>query len=561
MKDSLVTYRRILLLMIGVALACATVQSRMLYPKQWHRLSSSQLLKMGHHYDMSQHLDSAVVCYTIAASRLDDNPHGEQLHDGIRACYKLGTIYQFRYYNYQKAADCLLQGKQAAEQAGDSSLIALLCHELGCLYLQYESAHQESDFAQSIPYLEQACRNAPQGDPLDSLYVFNLITTGLQFNQVHRTLGVAHDYCRRQRVANSVTDLCHAAMCINDKNPSEALVWIDHALKRVMTVDDVQHARLTAVVRIIKSKLLDQLGRDSESLAELDRYEQIVRRYNFKEGVPDIYDQKYAFYKRRGNEALARDNRLRYLEVVDSLSGVTQLPYLIKASSVFDLQRATEEARQQEARRARLTQTLWLVTIAALVFLGLLVMLYRSNRQLKERNQALYEQSLEQLAIIDEARRAAPPVQQPLPSSEEADEPVSDSEVESPSTDIDESVLQDIYQRVKAVLETSPAVYEESFSLAKLHELVGSNTKYISRAISQYAHTDFKLLLSQYRIREACRRMNDVEHYGQYTIEAIAKSVGVTSRTSFVQNFKKQTGLTPSAYLKLAHEKSALTES
>lgn len=350
-------------------------------------------------------------------------------------------------------------------------------------------------------------------------------------------------------------------MCINDKNPSEALVWIDHALKRVMTVDDVQHARLTAVVRIIKSKLLDQLGRDSESLAELDRYEQIVRRYNFKEGVPDIYDQKYAFYKRRGNEALARDNRLRYLEVVDSLSGVTQLPYLIKASSVFDLQRATEEARQQEARRARLTQTLWLVTIAALVFLGLLVMLYRSNRQLKERNQALYEQSLEQLAIIDEARRAAPPVQQPLPSSEEADEPVSDSEVESPSTDTDEAVLQDIYQRVKAVLETSPAVYEESFSLAKLHELVGSNTKYISRAISQYAHTDFKLLLSQYRIREACRRMNDVEHYGQYTIEAIAKSVGVTSRTSFVQNFKKQTGLTPSAYLKLAHEKSALTES
>lgn len=512
---------------------------------------------MGKAYADANKLDSAVVCFTIVSSRLDEATRDDDIRNGIRACYKLGTIYQFRYYNYQKAADCLLQGKQAAVQAGDSTLIALLSHELGCLYLQYESAHQESDFAQSIPYLEQACRNAPQGDKLDSLYVFNLITTGLQFNQVPRTLAVAHDYCKRQRTPNSVTDLCQAAMCMNDKNPSEALVWIDHALKRVMTVDDIQHARLTAVVRIIKCKLLDQLGRDTESLAELDRYEQIVRRYNFMEGVPDIYDQKYNFYLRRGNEYLANVNRLRYLEAVDSLSGVTQLPYLIKASSVFDLQKATEEVRLQEERRVRLTQTLWMVTIAALVFLAMLVMLYRRNRQLKERNQALYEQSLEQLAIIDEARRAAPPVQQPLPTTDDGDEADALSEDATTVPDVDDAVLQDIYQRIKAVMESAPEVYDESFSMARLHEMVGSNTKYISRAISQLGNTDFKSMLSQYRIREACRRMNDVEHYGQYTIEAIAKSVGVTSRTSFIQNFKRQTGLTPSAYLKLAHEKSA----
>ena len=84
--------------------------------------------------------------------------------------------------------------------------------------------------------------------------------------------------------------------------------------------------------------------------------------------------------------------------------------------------------------------------------------------------------------------------------------------------------------------------------------MVGGNIKNISRAIAACAHCDLKALLSQYRIREACRRINDVEHYGNYTIEAIAKSVGVTSRTSFVQNFKRQTGLTPSAYLKMARQ-------
>ena len=186
----------------------------------------------------------------------------------------------------------------------------------------------------------------------------------------------------------------------------------------------------------------------------------------------------------------------------------------------------------------------------------MLVMLYRRNRQLKERNQALYEQSLEQLAIIDEARRAAPPVQQPLPTTDDGDEAGALSEDATTGPDVDDAVLQDIYQRIKAIMESAPEVYDESFSMARLHEMVGSNTKYISRAIGQLGKTDFKSMLSQYRIREACRRMNDVEHYGQYTIEAIAKSVGVTSRTSFIQNFKRQTGLTPSAYLKLAHEKS-----
>ena len=551
--------RRLFLLLLWVLWSCLTIVTLAApYPKQWHQMDNDRLFKMAKEFKTRQQMDSAMACYSIVANRLKAKGDIESKKQSVYAYCRLGNLYQYEYYNYQKSADCLLLAQREAEELGDSTLLADIYHELGCLYLQYESSHEGSDLSQSMSHFRQACRYVSHDSSVGDVYMFNFVSTGMQFNHVDEIITESHVYCDRHRQPNYVTHLCHAAWAVKDGNNAEAVEWLNRSLAVVEEVDDAYHARLAAILLIIKCALLDKMGQDSESLDVLSKYERIVRKYDFKEGVPDYYNQLYRFYSRRGNNALANAYRLKFFEAVDTLTGLTQLSYLTKAPLVFDLQQAAEDAHNQEMRRQRLTQTLWLVTVAALVFLALLVMLYRRNRQLKERNQALYEQSLEQLAIIDEARRAAPPVQQPLPSSEVIDQPT--AEPEATSTDVDDEVLQDIYQRVKAVMESSPAIFEESFSLAKLHELVGSNTKYISRAISQYAHADFKSLLSQYRIREACRRINDIEHYGQYTIEAIAKSVGVTSRTSFVQNFKKQTGLTPSAYIKLAHEKSTTAQ-
>ena len=55
-------------------------------------------------------------------------------------------------------------------------------------------------------------------------------------------------------------------------------------------------------------------------------------------------------------------------------------------------------------------------------------------------------------------------------------------------------------------------------------------------------------------IKEACKRMGDIEHYGNYTIEAISESVGFKSRSTFVTSFKRITGLTPSQYQRLARK-------
>ncbi len=48
--------------------------------------------------------------------------------------------------------------------------------------------------------------------------------------------------------------------------------------------------------------------------------------------------------------------------------------------------------------------------------------------------------------------------------------------------------------------------------------------------------------------------MSDTENYGNYTIGAIAESVGFRSSTNFIAAFKKLPGVTPSHYLRLAKE-------
>ncbi|MBQ9453689.1 MAG: AraC family transcriptional regulator, partial [Desulfovibrio sp.] len=74
-----------------------------------------------------------------------------------------------------------------------------------------------------------------------------------------------------------------------------------------------------------------------------------------------------------------------------------------------------------------------------------------------------------------------------------------------------------------------------------------------SQVINEHYGTSFSNVLSGMRIREACRRMSEESsRYRHVTIEAIALSVGFKSRTAFINAFKREVGLTPSEYLKMA---------
>ena len=122
---------------------------------------------------------------------------------------------------------------------------------------------------------------------------------------------------------------------------------------------------------------------------------------------------------------------------------------------------------------------------------------------------------------------------------------------------MEEGEQSDLLHRIFYVMETSDEVYQENFSLDRLTQLVDvKSPNYVSQVLNEHYDHTFKEMLNDYRIREACRRINDREHYSQLTVQAIAESVGFGSYPNFVTNFKKFTGLTPSAYRKQGKDKS-----
>lgn len=101
------------------------------------------------------------------------------------------------------------------------------------------------------------------------------------------------------------------------------------------------------------------------------------------------------------------------------------------------------------------------------------------------------------------------------------------------------------------LMESREDFCEPDFSIDTLASLADTNTRYVSQVINDVYGENFRTFLNSYRIQKAMERMNDRVNYGNYTIKAIAQSVGYKSQSNFINVFTKTTGLKPSTYMKL----------
>lgn len=89
-----------------------------------------------------------------------------------------------------------------------------------------------------------------------------------------------------------------------------------------------------------------------------------------------------------------------------------------------------------------------------------------------------------------------------------------------------------LLQEIERVMGDTKEYCNSEFGIETLASLVGSNSRYVSAAINEGYGKNFRSFLNEYRIKEAMRRLADVEHYGGYTIKAISESVGYKSQAN-----------------------------
>lgn len=111
-----------------------------------------------------------------------------------------------------------------------------------------------------------------------------------------------------------------------------------------------------------------------------------------------------------------------------------------------------------------------------------------------------------------------------------------------------------LLEKIEGIFGDIEIITDPDFSLAVLARSVESNTRYVSWVINSSYGKNFKTLLNEFRVREACRRLRDKEHYGNITIQGIYESLGYRNASSFNRAFRQVMGMPPSVYQKLASD-------
>ena len=106
--------------------------------------------------------------------------------------------------------------------------------------------------------------------------------------------------------------------------------------------------------------------------------------------------------------------------------------------------------------------------------------------------------------------------------------------------------LHKIMEDVEVLMKESRVYRDPNLTRDSLADAVGTNPTYLTKAIMCNYNLNFTQYVNSFRIKEAEQILSDTED--DTPIKNIGALVGFNSPTSFYNNFKESTGMTPAAY-------------
>ena len=528
-----------LLLMVILTLPFPTTAARQteltLYGKG---KSSSQLLA-----DANRRLegkaspDSSLMIYSIVINRYSHEAATE--HEAIDAYFGKWRVFFYYYYDYSKSVETLSDALKISEKEGYKA--ASICHALGVTYQTIgEQSGDQQYLKQAYDYYRRAwqlSKDKNHGDFMDIL-MSNLINISYRTGELKQLDSYLPTY-HRSRVSHP-TFLYRYNMLLykgygylSQNRPESALSCFEEQ-SRLLGKDTI-YVRYHTMVLLDMASAYAQMGNYTKAISEIESMCGIASRYGVKDALMEGYDLKAQYYFLNGNTSKSNLCRIRFYELKDSMITSQQIKNIEGHLFSSKMQAAETALKKMEEHRQR-QQNIGIILALFIVFvMTFAYILYRKNRTLKERNLALYEK---------------------ITTMSKKTEPVADSGPYK-NSNLDAADKQTLLDKIKSVMETREEIYSTEFNLEQLTELVNSKYKKVSQVINESYHCNFNVYINEYRIKEACRRINDFEHYGNMSLEGIGHSVGFKARSSFFTAFKNVTGMTPSDYAKIAKQSNA----
>lgn len=116
----------------------------------------------------------------------------------------------------------------------------------------------------------------------------------------------------------------------------------------------------------------------------------------------------------------------------------------------------------------------------------------------------------------------------------------------------------EIYNRVRILMECDNLYLDSHLTLKKLSVVVGTNTLYLSNAINHCTGHNFRTLINDYRIKYAMKLIN--KYMSETNLHTLYKECGYVSISVFHIAFKERTKTTPMQYLRCCLREQAKEE-
>ncbi len=501
---------------------------------------SEELLTKGRQYFEQRDAVKSLVCFSIVSERYHDDANPEETRQAIRALNNCGCVFKFLYYDYQQAYKYFSRAYELCEEKKQEDLLALILVNLGDLLNDYGTIYGSEDISkQAAELFDQSFSRAIENKNWEMLTTsfFNLSNQNYELD-LHK-----YDQIFSQEIPDSTPDIEYIRLQykgiekMQQKRYAEARDFFNRQFATVSARWQAERDTMATIMSIAKTYSLEN---DHENcVLQLRKALELSTTYDLDDYNANIYKQLSTCYQLLGDSVQQRECHLGYLEKMEEmhtnrLSNIGELRYL------NELEKKEVKAKELTLRQKMQQSVIMAIALVLIVVLISALILWRQNRKLQARNKSLFEKYSQMLRAEAAEHELRKMKEEMLPETKYSHSRLNDEQREA------------LIYRIQEILDNPDFICQQDFTLNQLAKLVDSNTTYVSQAINEKYGVTFSNVLGSFRVKEACRRINESSQYDNITIEGIASNIGFKSRTAFINAFKREVGLTPSEYLRIA---------
>ena len=506
--------------------------------------------------------DSAIIYLSVIINRYKTQPQQIQRLEYVVDAYRyIGNVILWNYNDYEKAFYYISEARRLAEEKSMTAKLPMIYSNLAGLWqgdnVLYSKPSQEIERFMKMGF-NVALENGYEAEMAKIMTNICLVTwrTGTFGDYVVEVEAFKnYKFKTNPELREFALHFIAGLEAKDDNLPEKAKAEFAAAARAMDNIPQYRSFVIAANNNIVE--VLESQGLHEQTLQYLKKNLAIARAEGQELAVMGALQKLGDYFDTTNQPDSARKYHMEYYTLHQQyLEGLKRgkpqdIEFLDNIESLdTQLQNALTSGERQRLQLHRVL-LVCLVALALLcVVLWLLRKSRRRHRQLYEAHQMSLQKEegyLQQIAMLQEKNES---LHTALHTAHTPETPSSKERyVDSP---MDSTTSSELFLAIQQVMATSGEIFKPDFNIDRLAEMVDSRPRYVSQAINENAGESFTLLLSGYRIREACKRFSDVEHYGNFTVEGVAQSVGFQSRSSFIKRFKQIVGLTPSDYQKAA---------